>query len=82
VVEQRSSSLTIGERICTAFIPCLGMIEVLIFAMADCFECRPSPKKRGYGFEDVARLANETICNLSLALSLFGLIHVSFMRLE
>ncbi|GLT69975.1 hypothetical protein SLA2020_420830 [Shorea laevis] len=69
----RSSSLTVGERICLAFIPFLGIIEVLIFAMADCFECRPSPKKRGYGFEDVSRLANETIFTLNEVEALFEL---------
>ena len=76
MVEQRSSSLTVGERLCAACIPFVGIIEVLILPMADCFECRPSPKKRGYGFEDVSRLANETICNLSLALSLFGVLRL------
>jgi len=69
----RSSSLTVGERLCAACIPFLGIIEVLILAMADCFECRPSPNKRGYGFEDVSRLANETIFTLNEVEALFEL---------
>ncbi|XP_059453880.1 calcineurin B-like protein 10 [Corylus avellana] len=69
----RTSSLTVGERLCAAFIPFLGIIEVFILAMADCFECRPSPKKRGYGSEDHARLANETIFTLTEVEALFEL---------
>ncbi|KAB1219800.1 Calcineurin B-like protein 10 [Morella rubra] len=69
----RSSSLTLGERICAAFIPFVAIIEVLMFAMAECFECRPRPKKRGYGFEDLARLANETMFTVNEIEALFEL---------
>jgi hypothetical protein len=82
VVEQRSSSLTVCERFCAAFIPFLSIIEVLILAMADCFKCRrPHPMKRGYASEDHARLANETICNFSLPFSIVCfMIYISILN--
>ncbi|XVF35346.1 hypothetical protein REPUB_Repub18cG0137700 [Reevesia pubescens] len=58
--EQGSSSLTMGERICAAFIPFNAVFDFLIFAMTSCFEYRPSDKKCCYGFTDLTRLANET----------------------
>ncbi|GMY28858.1 EF hand domain-containing protein [Fagus crenata] len=57
-----SSSLTLGERVCVAFIPLIAIFEVLIFTFTNCFECRPShPQKCGNRFEEIVRLANETI---------------------
>ncbi|PON96049.1 EF-hand domain pair [Trema orientale] len=58
----RSSSLTLGERICAAFIPFVAIVEVLILAVTDCFNCCPLPKKPRYQyqFKDLARLADET----------------------
>ncbi|XP_048133376.1 calcineurin B-like protein 10 [Rhodamnia argentea] len=57
----RSSSLTIGERICAAFIPLLSVVEILAFALGSCCENRPEHKKRRrYRFGDVNRLASET----------------------
>jgi serine/threonine-protein phosphatase 2B regulatory subunit len=57
-----SSSLTLGERVCAAFIPLIAIFEVLIFTFTDCFECRPShPQKCGNRLEEIVRLANETI---------------------
>ncbi|XP_062097227.1 calcineurin B-like protein 10 [Humulus lupulus] len=57
----RSSSLTMGERICAAFMPFIAIVEVLIFAVVDCFDCRPlSNKNYRYHYEDLARLADET----------------------
>ncbi|XVF35347.1 hypothetical protein REPUB_Repub18cG0137800 [Reevesia pubescens] len=55
-----SSSLTMGERICAAFIPFIAVFDFLIFAMTNCFEYRLRHKKCGYGFTDLTRLANET----------------------
>ncbi|EOY29886.1 Calcineurin B-like protein 10 [Theobroma cacao] len=55
-----SSSLTMGERICAAFMPFIAVIDFLIFSMANCFEYRPCFKKCRYGFKDLARLANES----------------------
>nr|DAD48973.1 TPA_asm: hypothetical protein HUJ06_018910 [Nelumbo nucifera] len=49
-----------GERLCAAFIPFIALIEVLIFAMADCFDCHPNNKKPSYRYHDLARLAKNT----------------------
>ncbi|XP_022754660.1 calcineurin B-like protein 10 isoform X2 [Durio zibethinus] len=60
MIMKLSSSLTMGERICSAFIPFVAVIDFLIYAMANCFECRPRHKKIRYGFTDLTRLSNET----------------------
>ncbi|XP_039164850.1 calcineurin B-like protein 10 isoform X1 [Eucalyptus grandis] len=58
----RSSSLTIGERICAAFIPLASIAEVVAFAVGSCCENRARRDKKGrcYRFGDVNRLASET----------------------
>lgn len=61
-ISSRCSSLTIGERICAAFIPFVAIFEIFIFTLVDCFECRPRPRDRRlpYGFRELVRLADET----------------------
>lgn len=54
------SSMTIGERICSALIPFVAIIEALVFVVAGCFECHLRPLKFLYGFQDLARLADES----------------------
>lgn len=61
---QRSSSLTIAERICGAFIPFIAVVEILVFTLSGCFKYRPQHKKRQFGFKDLASLADETNCKL------------------
>ncbi|CAK7352986.1 unnamed protein product [Dovyalis caffra] len=56
----RSSSLTVGERICAAFIPFVAIIEIFILAVGNCFEYRLTVKKSRCGFKDLARLADES----------------------
>ncbi|XP_008220464.1 PREDICTED: calcineurin B-like protein 10 isoform X2 [Prunus mume] len=56
----RSSFLSLGERICTAFIPFIAIIEVLVFAVTDCFSYRPRETKCHFAFGDMSVLANET----------------------
>ncbi|XP_021640285.1 calcineurin B-like protein 10 isoform X1 [Hevea brasiliensis] len=56
----RSSSLTIGERICAALLPFAALIEVLIFAVSNCFELRPRIKRIRYRFTDLVGLARES----------------------
>nr|QCQ84353.1 calcineurin B-like protein [Sesuvium portulacastrum] len=58
----RSSSLTIGERLCAVVIPFVAIAETLIWAAANCFEYKPTPrvKKYKFGFSDLVRLADET----------------------
>lgn len=63
---QRSSSLTVAERMCAAFIPLIAIIEIFIFAAADCFSCQPRTKRCRYQFGDFSRIAAETRCNFSL----------------
>lgn len=58
----RSSSLTVGEKVCAAFIPFIAIIEVIIFAVSGCFECEflNRPKKFRYGHAQLASLAAES----------------------
>ncbi|KAK2979357.1 hypothetical protein RJ640_002763 [Escallonia rubra] len=69
----RGSSLTIGEKLCAAFIPFIFIIEALIFAVSGCFDCRRSnrPKRCRYRYAELARLADESRCNV---LSVFALV--------
>ncbi|XP_057477710.1 calcineurin B-like protein 10 [Actinidia eriantha] len=55
-----SSSLTIGERICYAFIPFIAIVEALAFAFAGCFECLHTHKRLRYGYREIAKLADES----------------------
>ncbi|ONI33254.1 hypothetical protein PRUPE_1G412900 [Prunus persica] len=57
---KRSSSLSLGERICVAFIPFIAIIEVLVFAVTDCFSYRPRETKCRFALGDMSVLANET----------------------
>ena len=63
---QRSSSLTIGEKLCAAFIPFIGIIEALVFAVAGCcdFHKNKHHKKLRYGFRELSQLARESQCNV------------------
>lgn len=58
----RSSSLTIGEKLCAAFIPFIGIIEALVFAVAGCcdFHKNKHHKKLRYGFRELSQLARES----------------------
>ncbi|CAL9116330.1 unnamed protein product [Musa textilis] len=60
----RSSSMTVGERLCAVFIPIVAIVEALICVAADCFDHRsflvrryPPPKTF-----DFARLAHDSRC--------------------
>ncbi|KAA3477477.1 calcineurin B-like protein 10 isoform X1 [Gossypium australe] len=55
-----SSSLTLGERICAAFIPLVAVVDFFIFVVANCFNCQPRREKCRYGPSDFIRLANES----------------------
>ncbi|XP_072955195.1 calcineurin B-like protein 9 [Typha angustifolia] len=58
----RSSSLTVGEKLCTAFIPFIAIIEALIYAFAGCFEQHPprTVRPRKKTLNDLARLAEDS----------------------
>lgn len=67
VIEQRwRNSETIGERICAALMPVVAVVEVLIFAVSNCFSYCPrivhNHKCGAYTAKDLARLADETRC--------------------
>ncbi|KAI3978281.1 hypothetical protein MKX01_003444 [Papaver californicum] len=74
-----SSSLTIGEKLCAAFIPFIALIEILIFAVSDCFDCSSSssdPPKNKLSkccYDDLARLAYETQFSVNEVEALFEL---------
>nr|CAN61250.1 hypothetical protein VITISV_032113 [Vitis vinifera] len=61
-IDGRSSSLTIGEKLCAAFIPFIGIIEALVFAVAGCcdFHKNKHHKKLRYGFRELSQLARES----------------------
>ncbi|CAN6722107.1 unnamed protein product [Malus baccata var. baccata] len=57
----RSSSLSIGEKICAAFIPFVAMVEALVFAVSGCCSHRSRrPINRGFACGDMSHLADET----------------------
>ena len=67
-LKQGPSSLTVGERICGAFVPLITIIEVLKFAVADCFHYRPRIQQPYLCFRDLVQLARETRCNFFVSL--------------
>ncbi|XP_024021834.1 calcineurin B-like protein 10 isoform X1 [Morus notabilis] len=70
----RSGSLTFGERICVAFVPLIAVVELLIWAVTDCFDFRsPIPKNRRYQSGDIACLADETRFSVSEVEALYEL---------
>ncbi|XP_038981184.1 calcineurin B-like protein 9 [Phoenix dactylifera] len=60
----RSSFLTIGERLCAAFIPFIAIVEALVYVVTDCFDHRPTAalarRSRKMTFRDLARLAADS----------------------
>ncbi|KAK6911945.1 EF-hand domain [Dillenia turbinata] len=57
----RTSSLTIGERLCAVLFPIVAAIEVLIYSVSCCFNLHhqrpPTAKKLHYGFADLQTLS-------------------------
>ncbi|XP_078167923.1 calcineurin B-like protein 9 isoform X3 [Carex rostrata] len=66
--EQRSesSSLSAGERLCAVFLPCILILEAIVFAVAECFDHRPWPLVGGssgkMSYRDFVRLSDESSC--------------------
>ncbi|GMH11836.1 hypothetical protein Nepgr_013677 [Nepenthes gracilis] len=69
----RFSSLTIGERLCAAFVPFIAIIETLIFAVTSCFDHRPPLKKVQYRFRDFSKLAEGSPFTVNEVEALFEL---------
>ncbi|XP_031284523.1 calcineurin B-like protein 10 isoform X2 [Pistacia vera] len=61
----RSSSLSIAERICTACLPFIAIIEALGISIVGCCETLQPPKKCRLAISDLARLANESRFNVN-----------------
>uniref|UniRef100_A0A1D1XX00 Calcineurin B-like protein n=1 Tax=Anthurium amnicola TaxID=1678845 RepID=A0A1D1XX00_9ARAE len=60
-----SSSLTVVEQVCAAFIPLIAIVEALFYAVAGCFElgCCRAPRKcqeARLGFHDFVLLSRES----------------------
>ncbi|CAM8889299.1 unnamed protein product [Rhodiola kirilowii] len=53
-------TLTFGEQLCSAFIPCVAVIEAIVLAVARCFDLHPRPKKHLCRYKDLSRLADES----------------------
>ncbi|KAJ0985492.1 hypothetical protein J5N97_003848 [Dioscorea zingiberensis] len=62
--QSSESSLTVGERLCGAFIPLIAIIEALFFAVAECFQIHHSNERRREDsrFHDLPRIAAESRC--------------------
>ncbi|KAL9687175.1 hypothetical protein QQ045_031573 [Rhodiola kirilowii] len=56
----RWSSLTIGEKMCSACIPIAAVINALVVAIAGCFEARSCPRMHVCEFRELSRLADES----------------------
>ncbi|XP_054796465.1 calcineurin B-like protein 10 isoform X2 [Prosopis cineraria] len=55
-----SGLLTVRELIRRAFLPCMAIIEALIFNMTECFSFRRRVQKYRFRDKDLAQLAGET----------------------
>ncbi|KAL8217360.1 hypothetical protein R6Q57_020733 [Mikania cordata] len=57
----RSSSLTVGEKLCAALIPFAVLVEVLIYSLSSCFDAHNRhPVKPVHTFDDIRRLARNS----------------------
>ncbi|XP_068651752.1 calcineurin B-like protein 10 isoform X2 [Aristolochia californica] len=70
-MDSKSSSLTVGERVCAAFIPFVAIMEALIFALVDCFQ--PQPRKQRLLFKDLVLLSQESIFSVNEVEALYEL---------
>ncbi|KAA8521286.1 hypothetical protein F0562_011968 [Nyssa sinensis] len=68
-----ASSLTIGERICAAFIPFIAIFEALIVAVSGCFEYSHRPNNYRCGYRELSRLADESRFTVNEVEALFEL---------
>ncbi|XP_077211818.1 calcineurin B-like protein 10 isoform X2 [Tasmannia lanceolata] len=69
----RSSSLSIGERLCAAFMPLIAIVEVLIFAITNCFDHHPRQKRRPQNFKDLVSLSHDSPFNVNEVEALYEL---------
>ncbi|XP_076881837.1 calcineurin B-like protein 10 isoform X1 [Bidens hawaiensis] len=57
----RSSSLTVGEKLCAALIPCVVAVELLIHCLSPCLDANDKrPVKPVHTFDEVRRLARNS----------------------
>ncbi|XP_078167922.1 calcineurin B-like protein 9 isoform X2 [Carex rostrata] len=66
IQRSESSSLSAGERLCAVFLPCILILEAIVFAVAECFDHRPWPLVGGssgkMSYRDFVRLSDESSC--------------------
>ncbi|ESQ38534.1 hypothetical protein EUTSA_v10028908mg [Eutrema salsugineum] len=92
----RSSSLTVGEKICAVFIPLIAIIDILFSTVGQCFDCCRVPNRSSQTCQhlDLAHLARESRFSINEVEALFelfkklscsiiddGLIHKEELRL-
>nr|XP_043609518.1 calcineurin B-like protein 10 [Erigeron canadensis] len=57
----RSSSLTLGEKLCAALIPLAVLVEIVIYSLSSCFNAQGRrATKPVQTYEDIARLARNS----------------------
>ncbi|KAI3692590.1 hypothetical protein L6452_32408 [Arctium lappa] len=75
--EQRCSSLTIGEKLCAALIPLAAIAEILLNAVAGCFNfqsrSRSITKKLRFDHNQLSQLASDTNFSVNEVEALFEL---------
>lgn len=68
------------EKICAAVIPIVAIIEALILAVSGCFDCEKlsQRKKSRCGYQEIARLSEESRCKAIRRSKLLLLFSVEF----
>ncbi|CAH1427730.1 unnamed protein product [Lactuca virosa] len=73
----RWSSLTIGEKLCAAFVPFMSIAEILLLAISGCFDFqsdnRSTTEKLRFDHHQLSRLASESNFSINEVEALFEL---------